>query len=82
MTFPKFRTFPSLQEANKVWRKENKRMLKISGFNGSLAYVDIVYFFESNVYVVLYGYEMDEENDKCKLDWSCQGIDWELVSLM
>ena len=39
------RTFTSLKEANKVLRKENKRMLKLSGLNGSPAEVDIVYFF-------------------------------------
>ena len=78
----KERTFTSLKEANKVWRKENKRMLKLSGLNGSPAEVDIVYFFESKRYTVLYGYEMDSDNDRCKLDYSLQGLEWEFVSLM
>jgi len=78
----KRRAFSSLKEANKAYNYLSKVMLKLSAYNGSPAEVDIVYFFDTKQYYVLFGYEMDYDNSKCVLDYSCQGIEWEFLSLM
>ena len=69
----KKRTFTSLKDANKLWRKLNKKY-------GSR--VDIVFYFNQKKYVVLFGYEMDYEDTNCVLDYKLQGIEWEFESLM
>tara|TARA_B100000131_G_scaffold316626_1_gene357018 strand:- start:465 stop:728 length:264 start_codon:yes stop_codon:yes gene_type:complete len=81
---PQRRTFITKEEALKAESKINKSYKKrnTSHLGGSKAEAQSIYCYETQLFYVLLGYEMDEDNSRCILDYDECEISWNWVSMI
>lgn len=81
---PERRVFKTKEEALKAECKINKsyRKRNTSFLGGSKAEASIIYCYETELYYVLLGFEIDEDNDKCILDYAECEISWNWLSMI
>lgn len=81
---PQTRIFSTKKEALKAESKINKSYKKrnTSDLGGSKAEASCIYCYESQMYYVLLGFEMDENNERCILDYDECEISWNWLCMI